>query len=58
MMDILTHYQSPQLTLTLTGEEGPCGIAGENDPGYTVLLMPMKMAQQDYYSEGSEDSQD
>ena len=57
MMDILTHYQSQQLSLTLTGEEGPCGIAGENDPGYTVLLMPMKMAQQDYYSEGSEDSQ-
>jgi DNA polymerase-3 subunit beta len=51
MMDIFTHYASDDLSLTLTGAEGPCGIKGESDPGYTVLLMPMKVAQQDYYSE-------
>jgi len=51
MMEIFTHYESDKLALTLTGEEGPCGITGESDPGYTVLLMPMKVAQQDYYSE-------
>ena len=51
MMEIFTHYESAELNLTLTGEEGPCGIAGDNDPGYTVLLMPMKVAQQSYYEE-------
>ena len=56
LLDILSRYVSQKLTLTLTGEEGPCGITGEDDPGYTVLLMPMKMAQQDYYSEGEEEA--
>ncbi len=54
LMDILSRYDSTELELTLTGEEGPCGIAGKDDPGYTVLLMPMKIAQQDYYSESEE----
>ncbi len=51
MMDILTKYHSEQLKLVLTGTEGPCGIYGQDDPGYVVLLMPMKIAQQQYYSE-------
>jgi DNA polymerase-3 subunit beta len=49
MMEILTHYQSEQLTLTLTGSEGPCGIGGSEDADYTVLIMPMKIAEQQYY---------
>ena len=49
MMDILTHYQSENLNLTLTGPEGPCGINGADDPDYTVLIMPMKIADQQYY---------
>jgi len=51
MMEIFSHYASATLKLTLTSEEGPCGIVGDEDPGYTVLLMPMKVAQQDYYEE-------
>lgn len=49
MMEILTHYQSEQLNLTLTGAEGPCGITGIDDAEYTVLIMPMKIADQQYY---------
>lgn len=51
LMDIFTHYQSEELTLTLTGAEGPCGITGEKDPDYTVLIMPMKIAEETYYEE-------
>lgn len=51
LMDIFTHYQSEELTLTLTGAEGPCGITGEEDPEYTVLIMPMKIAEETYYEE-------
>ena len=51
MMEILTHYQSADVTLTLTGAEGPCGVGGEQDPDYTVLIMPMKIAEQNYYEE-------
>ena len=49
LMDILTHYQSEKLDLTLTGAEGPCGIGGADDPDYTVLIMPMKIVPQQYY---------
>ena len=51
LMEILSHFQSAELTLTLTGQEGPCGISGQDDPDYTVLIMPMKIAEQNYYSE-------
>lgn len=50
MMDILTRFTSATLNLTLTNEMGPCGINGK-DTGYTVLLMPMQVAEQTYYSE-------
>ena len=51
MMDILGHYQSSRLQFTLTGSEGPCGITGTEDPDYTVLIMPMKIAESTYYTE-------
>ena len=51
LMDILTHFQSPKLTLTLTSTEGPCGINGTEDLDYIVLIMPMKIAEQNYYAE-------
>ena len=51
LMEIMTHYQSPELSLTLTGAEGPCGITGKDDPEYTVLIMPMKISEESYYEE-------
>ncbi len=51
LLDILSHYQSAKLRLTLTGAEGPCGISGTEDPDYTVLIMPMKIAESSYYEE-------
>ena len=51
LIDILGHFQSGELTFTLTGAEGPCGISGTEDPDYTVLIMPMKIAETSYYEE-------
>ncbi|MEG1609753.1 MAG: DNA polymerase III subunit beta [Bilophila sp.] len=51
LMEILTHYQSADMTFTLTTTEGPCGINGTEDPDYTVLIMPMKVADETYYEE-------
>ncbi len=51
LIDIMNHFQSAELTLTMTGAEGPCGIAGDDDPEYTVILMPMKITDETYYSE-------
>ena len=51
LMDIMGHFNSTRLQMVLTGAEGPCGITGKDDPDYTVIIMPMKIAETTYYSE-------
>lgn len=51
LMEIMSHFTSSRLDMTLTGTEGPCGIAGKEDPDYNVIIMPMKIAESTYYSE-------
>ena len=51
LMDILGHFQSASLHYVFTGAEGPCGITGSEDAEYTVILMPMKIAESSYYTE-------
>lgn len=51
LLEIMDHYQSEKLTLVLTGTEGPCGIKGQDDPEYTVIIMPMKIVEETYYQE-------
>ena len=53
LIEILGHYQSDKLEFTLTGSEGPCGIRGADDPDYNVIIMPMKIVEETYYSEES-----
>jgi DNA polymerase-3 subunit beta len=51
LTDILGHFHSAKVTLTLTGAEGPCGIVGEEDADSLVIIMPMKIVEETYYSE-------
>jgi len=51
LLAILEHYNSASLTLTLTGAEGPCGIRGEEDKDYLVIIMPMKILDDVNFSE-------
>lgn len=51
LMDVLGHFSSASVTMTMTGAEGACGIRGEEDPDYTVIIMPMKVSETTYYSE-------
>ncbi len=51
LLDIMNHFTSDQLTMTLTGTEGPCAIQGKNDPDYTVIVMPMKIAENSNYND-------
>ena len=51
IIDILSHFHATKVTLTLTGAEGPCGITGEEDPDCLVIIMPMKIVEETYYSE-------
>jgi len=50
-IDVLKHFTSETITLTLTDAEGPCGVHGEKDIDYMVIIMPMKITEDTYYSE-------
>jgi len=49
--EILGHFHSAKVSFALTGAEGPCGITGEEDPDSLVIIMPMKIVEETYYSE-------
>ena len=51
LLTIMEHYSSAELTLTLTGPEGPCGISGSDDADYLVIIMPMKILDDVNFSE-------
>lgn len=53
LMDILGHYASEKIVFKLTGADGPCGITGPDDPQYLVIIMPMKIVEETYYTEES-----
>ncbi|MBO4317329.1 MAG: DNA polymerase III subunit beta [Mailhella sp.] len=47
--EILGHFQSSELQFTFSGQNGPCGIKGADDPEYLVLIMPMTLPSESYY---------
>ena len=51
LMEILGHFTSKTVCMTLTSEEGPCGVTGEHDTDYLVIVMPMKIADEKFYNE-------
>lgn len=51
LMEILNHFVSEKILMTFTGTEGPCGIGGTEDTEYNVIIMPMKMVDDTYFSE-------
>jgi DNA polymerase-3 subunit beta len=51
LLTILEHYASPELVLVLSGSDGPCGIRGEKDVDYVVIIMPMKILDAVNFSE-------
>jgi DNA polymerase-3 subunit beta len=51
LLTILDHFASSDLNFTLTGAEGPCGIKGEGDVNYLVIIMPMKILEEVNYNE-------
>lgn len=56
LMDIFAHFTSEQVTLKLSGAEGPAGISGADDVSYSVIIMPMKVAGDAYYDEEEEEA--
>lgn len=51
LIEILSHFQSPRIQLEFTDEGGPCKISGDKDPDYFVIIMPVKIEEETYYTE-------
>ncbi len=51
LIEILSHFQSENITFIFTGSEGPCCITGDKDSEYKVIIMPMKISDEIYFSE-------
>lgn len=54
LIDILGHFGSEKAVFTFTGAEGPCGVSGPDDQDYLVIIMPMKIVEETFYSEETE----
>ena len=51
LIDILNHFNSDTVKFTLTGTEAPCGVSGADDKDYNVIVMPMMIQEETYYTE-------
>jgi DNA polymerase-3 subunit beta len=51
LIEILQHFNSSTLLFTFTSSEGPCKILGEDDEGYIVVIMPVAIQEETYYTE-------
>ena len=51
LIEILGKFRSNKIKMLISGQEGPCGITGDEDDNYLVIIMPMKIAKQTYYTE-------
>lgn len=51
LIEIMSHFASRQLSMIFTGSEGPCGVKGDEDIDYLVIIMPMKIVEETYYTE-------
>jgi len=51
LLNVISHFISSTVELTMTEQEGPCGVRGKIDQDYVVLIMPMKIVEDAYYSE-------
>lgn len=55
LLEIFGHFSSERLDLRFTGADGPCGITGVDDREYIVIIMPMKISEESYYTEEETD---
>ena len=48
LMSVLDHFHSKDIRFNITDEVGPCGIDGNGDQFYTVIIMPIQTVENTY----------
>jgi DNA polymerase-3 subunit beta len=51
VIDVLNHFRSPVVEFEYTNNNGPCRITGEDDPDYLVIIMPVQLDEETYYTD-------
>ncbi len=51
LIEILNHFQSEEVVFEFTSSQGPCKISGEQDQDYIVIIMPVVIQEETYYTE-------
>ncbi len=51
LREILENFNSEIVSFKFTSAEGSCGITGENDDNYIVIIMPIKIASTNMYED-------
>ncbi|MFW5721955.1 MAG: DNA polymerase III subunit beta [Desulfohalobiaceae bacterium] len=51
LIEILAHFDSSGVRFDFTGQDGPCRITGDKDADYMVIVMPMQITEETYYTE-------
>lgn len=51
LMEIFGHFNSGNITMKMTGKEGPASITGPDDIEYAVIIMPMQVSDSSYYDD-------
>lgn len=51
LIDILNHFDSEVVKFEMTDQNGPCKITGQEDPNYLVMIMPVKVDEETFYTD-------
>lgn len=51
ILEILGHFKSDTVNFFITGQISPCAIEGNDDPGYIVIVSPLNLSSESYYTE-------
>lgn len=51
LIDVLHHFESDLIRFEFTKNEGPCKVSGDEDPGYVVIIMPVEIKEETYYTD-------
>lgn len=54
LLDVASHFSSPVLRMRFVSSEGACEVTGGDDADYLVVLMPIRIADQNYYGDGGD----
>jgi DNA polymerase-3 subunit beta len=51
LIEVLHHFESDLIRFEFTKNDGPCKVSGDEDPGYVVVIMPVEIKEETYYTD-------